>query len=133
MKDGDAAVRVGPCWGGDDAGWWRGRGRGHRERRCNRPRWGGLTRDVATTNLSKADVPNPADRGEQTQLIGSGTVQPPGDRTQLLTFQAQPEDDTETPSIVAAERPDPGETRQLCCHYLPSSRPRRCTAQGYDG
>jgi hypothetical protein len=67
------------------------------------------------------------DRGEQTQAIRVGTVEPPGDRTQLLTFPtpgeativavARPEAETsqEIPestmamSIVAAERPDPGE------------------------
>ena len=57
-------------------------------------------------------------------MIRPGTVQPPGDRTQLLTFPTPSEaptvatpvaDDSEAAastkamSIVAAERPDPGE------------------------
>jgi hypothetical protein len=63
--------------------------------------------------------------GDRTQLIRTGTVEPPGDRTQLLTFRspgeattlATPaagesqdgEDSTKAMSIVAAERPDPAE------------------------
>ncbi|GAA3347706.1 hypothetical protein GCM10020358_63500 [Amorphoplanes nipponensis] len=59
-----------------------------------------------------------ADRGEQTQVIRAGTVEPPGDRTQLLSFPAPAEavtvatpvtDPGEQTSIVAAERPDPGD------------------------
>jgi hypothetical protein len=74
--------------------------------------------------LPKADGPaaDPTGRGERTQVIQAGTVEPPGDRTQLLSFPAPAEPVTvATPvtsageqtrantSIVAAERPDPGE------------------------
>jgi hypothetical protein len=79
--------------------------------------------------LPKADgrATGGSDRGEQTQVIRAGTVEPPGDRTQLLTFPtpgeattvtvAHPEaetsqeipESTKAMSIVAAERPDPGE------------------------
>ena len=64
-------------------------------------------------------APDPTDRGERTQVIRVGTVEPPGDRTQLLSIPAPPEPvtvatpvasaDERTTSIVAAERPDPGE------------------------
>jgi hypothetical protein len=61
-----------------------------------------------------------ADSGEQTQVIRSGTVQPPTDRTELLTLPVPEEpdtvvapvadqSDTTAVSIVGAERPDPGE------------------------
>ncbi|GAA3912060.1 hypothetical protein [Actinoplanes auranticolor] len=71
--------------------------------------------------LPKADgpAPDPTDRGERTQVIRAGTVEPPGDRTQLLSFPAPAEPvtvatpiatpDEQNTSIVAAERPDPGE------------------------
>ncbi|MEU8608780.1 hypothetical protein AB0C29_12355 [Actinoplanes sp. NPDC048791] len=70
--------------------------------------------------LPKANGPAPdtTDRGERTQVIRTGTVEPPGDRTQLLSFPAPAEPVTvatpvgsagEQTSIVAAERPDPGE------------------------
>ncbi|WP_433725208.1 hypothetical protein ACQP2Y_05670 [Actinoplanes sp. CA-051413] len=74
--------------------------------------------------LPKANGPAPdtTDRGERTQVIRSGTVEPPGDRTQLLSFPAPAEPVTvatpvasageqtrDNTSIVAAERPDPGE------------------------
>ena len=75
-----------------------------------------------------------AESGEKTQVIRPGTVQPPGERTQLLTFPAPaepetvtiphptPGDDTGKPSIVVAERPDPGEdpTTRLT---LPTPKP----------
>jgi hypothetical protein len=57
-------------------------------------------------------LPKPAAHDEQTQMIRTGTVEPPGDRTQLLTFRAAGETTQPTapaPSIVAAERPDPAE------------------------
>jgi hypothetical protein len=94
--------------------------------------------------LPKAGGPTTGttDRGEQTQLIRAGTVQPPGDRTQLLTFPAaseaptvatpvaespEAEADTTAMSIVAAERPDPGEdpTTRLT---LPVKRPGEAAA-----
>jgi hypothetical protein len=74
--------------------------------------------------LPKADGPAPdtTGRGERTQVIRAGTVEPPGDRTQLLSFPAPAEPVTvatpvastgeetrDNTSIVAAERPDPGE------------------------
>jgi hypothetical protein len=83
--------------------------------------------------LPKPAGRNPAatDDGERTQVIRAGTVEPPGDRTQLLAFPAPPSPapaslgtseaaTVETPaaeesaqtrgmSIVAAERPDPGD------------------------
>ena len=79
--------------------------------------------------LPKADgrATGAPDHGEQTQVIRVGTVEPPGDRTQLLTFPAPGEattvtvahpevetsqespESTKAMSIVAAERPDPGE------------------------
>ena len=58
---------------------------------------------------------------ERTQVVRAGTVEPPGDRTQLLTFPpaptepatvtipAPPEPDAGRTSIVVAERPDPAE------------------------
>lgn len=59
------------------------------------------------------------DHGEQTQAIRVGTVEPPGDRTQMLTFPSPgeattvavprgDEEGTTAVSIVSAERPDPG-------------------------
>lgn len=80
--------------------------------------------ELLTLPKAAGRTPGTTERGEQTQVIRPGTVQPPGDRTQLLTFPTPSEaptvatpvaDDSEAApstkamSIVAAERPDPGE------------------------
>jgi hypothetical protein len=90
-----------------------------------------------TTRLARPAGPEASDDAEKTQLLAlpkadgreqgtteevrGGTVEPPADRTQVLTFPAPGEattvetpaadDNTETKamSILAAERPDPGE------------------------
>jgi hypothetical protein len=91
--------------------------------------------------------------GEQTQVIRLGTVEPPGDRTQLLTFPApggagtvatqagertqetgpSPRQEITKPmSIVGEERPDPGEdpTTRL---IMPAAEPGAgTTRQGKD-
>ncbi|MGW4946717.1 hypothetical protein ACWEOZ_34600 [Actinoplanes sp. NPDC004185] len=85
---------------------------------------------LLTLPTANGPAPDQADRGERTQVIRAGTVEPPGDRTQLLSFPAPAEPVTvatpvasaepvtvatpvapagEQTSIVAAERPDPGE------------------------
>ncbi|RSM49880.1 hypothetical protein DMB66_44315 [Actinoplanes sp. ATCC 53533] len=106
--------------------------------------------------LPKADgrAAGGPDRGEQTQVIRGGTVEPPGDRTQLLTFPTPGEattvpvahreaetsqeipESTKAMSIVAAERPDPGEdpTTRLTTpaeqpgEETPRSNPERAAA-----
>jgi hypothetical protein len=76
-------------------------------------------------------LPKPAAHGEQTQMIRTGTVEPPGDRTQLLTFRAAGETTQPTepaPSVAAAERPDPAEDPTTRLH-LPPRTPGEATTR----
>jgi hypothetical protein len=68
-----------------------------------------VTGDHGDEKTQLLTLPKPPANDEQTQMIRTGTVEPPGDRTQLLTFSAPGETTEPTPSIVAAERPDPAE------------------------
>jgi hypothetical protein len=100
--------------------------------------------------LPKAD--GEAGHGEQTQQVRTGTVEPPGDRTQLLTFPApgapapvQDQDQDQDPgqdsrestkalTIAGAERPDPGEdptTRLTPPGRPPAEAPTRAHQQAH--
>ena len=88
---------------------------------------------------AQARPDQPRTDSERTQVVRTGTVEPPGDRTQLLTFPPPAEPETVTipaapaatdpeadrTSIVVAERPDPAEdpTTRLSLPGRPATEP----------
>jgi hypothetical protein len=83
--------------------------------------------DTQVIRLPSPRTPAESD-GERTQVIrlGTGTVEPPGDRTQVLklpTGETTTERREPAPSILNAERPNPGDDPTTLLVLVPPGRP----------